>query len=157
MGIPLSLFSSHIRRGSSPYVKKMELGLSPCCWPDTYQNNIKKNKPNPSTINTKPSIYSTNSLSIYNTITTIRLKPLDNDTKPNIAINIATLCFSGLYYHIHTPPPFPCYFSIVYFSHGKSDQVKKYMAKVDGRAQKSRDRPRWSFWDPLTAILDFWG
>ena len=50
-----------------------------------------KNKPNPSTINTKPSINGTNSLSIYNTITTIRLKPLDNGTKPNIAINIAML------------------------------------------------------------------
>ena len=62
-----------------------------------HQNNTKKNKPNPSTINTKPLINDTNSLSIYNTITTIRLKPLDNYTKPNIAINIAMLWSINLF------------------------------------------------------------
>ena len=57
-----------------------------------HQNNINTNKSNTLAIKTTPSKNCTNSPSIFNTNTTIRLKSSDIGTNQYIAINIAILC-----------------------------------------------------------------
>ena len=72
----------------------MECGVWSCEL-DTqlHQNNINTNKSNTLAIKTTPSRNCTNSPSIFNTNTTIRLKSSDIGTNQYIAINIAILCY----------------------------------------------------------------
>ena len=56
-------------------------------------------------------------------------------------------------------PFFPFFFSVVTFSHRRSARIKKLIIQKLTGAPRGRhlSRPRWPFWGPLAAILDFVG
>ena len=69
---------------------------------------------------------------------------------------------SGHYVWHHFPSPPPIFFlHTLRFSYKECLDQKTYFAKVYRNTQKSRgkhlSRPRWPFWGPLAAILDFIG